>query len=106
MKDPIKVVIKKPGKEPEIAVIPNELKSLQKIVGGYIESVSLLNGVVMLVNESGKLLGLDENFIIRRPFADVIVGTAVFLGEDGEDFDDFPFEKYKDLEEVIDYDRA
>ena len=105
-KDPIKVLIKEPGKEPERAVIPNKLRSLQKIVGGYIEAVTMNDDVVMLINEAGKILGLEENFLISRPFRDVIVGTAVFLGVDGDDFTDFPIEKYKNLEEVNNNDRA
>lgn len=103
MTDPIKVLIKEPGKEPVLAVIPNDLKSLQKAVGGYIEVVQLHDDVVMAVNEEGKIIGLDENFRLKW---DTIVGPAVFLGIDGEDFDDFPSHKYKTFKEVIDYDRA
>ena len=37
----MKVIIKQPGKEPEVAEIENTLPALQQVVGGYIETVTL-----------------------------------------------------------------
>ena len=70
-------IIKHPG-QPE-----NSLKALQNLVGGYIETVSLPHGICMIVNEEGKLQGLQPNFRLDH---DLIVGTAVFVGVSGEDF--------------------
>ena len=37
------------------------LEEVQKIVGGYIEVVGLSDGNILVLNEEGKLCGLDEN---------------------------------------------
>jgi len=37
------------------------LEEMQKIVGGYIEIIQLGNGMVMIMNEEGKLDGLPVN---------------------------------------------
>jgi len=37
------------------------LEELQKLVGGYIEIVSLANGDLLVVNEDGMALGLPTN---------------------------------------------
>lgn len=84
----MKVVIKEPGYLPKEAQIENNLKALQNLVEGYIEHVNVNEDIGMIVNEEGKLRGLDPNFEFR---GDMIVGTAVFVGygEDG-DFADVP----------------
>ena len=47
-----------PGREPEMADIDNTLKALQQAVGGYIETVTLpRTGLVVIVNEEGRLMG-------------------------------------------------
>ena len=59
--DRIKVVIFEPGKPGRIDFIPNKLKNMQRVVGGYIESVHLTRELVFICNEEGRLLGLPEN---------------------------------------------
>lgn len=85
----MKAIIKEVGKSPRVEEIENELATMQKLVGGYIEVVSMGGGVALVVNEEGKLAGLPVNFGMGR---DVIVGTAVFVayGSDGD---------FKDLED-------
>ena len=79
----IRVLVKEPGKEAELREMPNTLKALQSAVGGYIETVTFAEDCTLVVNEEGKLKGLPMNF---RIFGDVIVGTALFVGVDGEEF--------------------
>ena len=79
----IRVLVKEPGKEAELREIQNTLEALQCIVGGYIETVTFAEDCTLIVNEEGKLQGLPVNF---RIFGDVIVGTAVLAGVDGEEF--------------------
>ena len=55
MAEKIKVIIKEPGKVPEIKTITNDLGALQSIVGGYIETVTLASDLVIICNEDGKL---------------------------------------------------
>lgn len=78
-------IIKEPGWAPEIVEIPDELENYQRIVDGYIECVRWDDDHVLIVNEEGKLRGLDKNF---RYGGDIIVGTAIWIGVDGEDFTD------------------
>ena len=80
----IKTFVKVPGSENIIAVgIDNDLESFQRLVGGYIETVPFEGDLVMIINEEGKLRELPPNFIWR---GDCIVGTAVFVRVDGDEF--------------------
>ena len=83
MEEKIRVLVKEPGKEAELRDIPNTLKALQSAVGGYIETVTFAEDCTLVVNEEGKLQGLPPNFLF---FGDVIAGTAVLAGVDGEEF--------------------
>lgn len=83
----IEVIEKLPGKAARIRMIDNTLKAFQDFVGGYIEAVTLPDGVVMICNEEGKWMGLEPNITITR---DVIVGPVLFCGASGEEFADVP----------------
>ena len=76
-----------------------ELKTLQKIVEGYIETVPTVLakewsgeegvGTVLIVNDEGKLQGLQLNrwaTDISALYNDVIMGNAVLMGVRGEEF--------------------
>ncbi|EHJ7843762.1 MAG: DUF3846 domain-containing protein [[Clostridium] innocuum] len=78
----IRILLIRPKEHPIVQEIENSLESLQNIVGGYIETVTL-DEAVMIVNEEGKLLGLEGN---RSYGADILVGNIVIAGvnEDGE----------------------
>lgn len=60
-----------------------QLEELQKIVGGYIEIVSLLDNEIMVINEEGKLADLPVNekatefYIEANGFDDYIVGDVL-----------------------------
>lgn len=75
----VRILIKKVGKPPETIEVLNELKTLQKIVGGYIENVNLPCGVILVCNEEGKIHGLPPNFNIEMT---TIVGDCFFTGFD------------------------
>ena len=78
----MKVIRKRPGEEPETIEIETTLAALQKEVGGYIEVIPL-DGMAFIVNEEGKLHGLPENFRFGN---DVLVGTVLLVGTDGDEF--------------------
>ena len=84
----MKVVVKKPKKEPEIREIKNDLKVLQEIVGGRIEVVRMpfSEDIYIILDEEGKVKGYDPNILFMR--GDVIVGTVIFVASTDEDFDD------------------
>lgn len=81
MKDKtIQVYVKRPGEKPKLKTIENELKTLQSIVDGYIEIVTLTKDLVIICNEDGKLLGLDYNC---RILGEDFVGPIIFAGKRG-----------------------
>lgn len=81
----MKVIIKQPGKEPEVAEIENTLPALQQVVGGYIETVTLAADCCIICNEEGRLQELPYNLT----FCGVsFVGTILFVGVAGDEFAD------------------
>lgn len=73
----MEIIIKEPKHAPYTATIDGTLKSMQSVVGGYIETVPFLPSVQMVCNEEGKLLDLPLNFNL---WGDPIVGTVFFCG--------------------------
>ena len=75
--------------------IENTLEALQSIVGGWIEIPYLSSklskeGIDVVINEEGKLIGLEPQIVvlkkgINRPL-EVVVGNCVFVShnEEGE----------------------
>lgn len=78
----ITIIKIEPHKEPEVITIPNTLQSFKGLVGGYIEGLGISPTAHMFVNEEGKLEGLEPN---RRFNNDILVGTILIVGVDGED---------------------
>lgn len=80
--DRIRVVVVEAGKLPVTQYIGKDLKSMQSIVGGYIEEINLDDSAVLVCNEEGKIQGLEAN---RRVGNDVIAGTFFIAGDDGSE---------------------
>lgn len=69
--------------------VENTLEALQEVVDGYIETVPILPGeAVMIVNEEGRLRGMAVNTIASIVSNRHIVGPALIVGVDGEEFTD------------------
>ena len=94
----IRVLKVEPSKHPEEFVLENELEVMQEAVGGYIDIVSLEGGVCILLNDEGKLIGLEGN---RRIGNDIIVGNFYVCGSNDEgelvSLTDEEMEKYTDM---------
>lgn len=88
-KETIRVIRKAPGCMAEWIEIPNELEALQREVGGYIEILPITTDAVIICNEEGKLKALRENVIV---FGELIVGTILITGRDGEELTDAPMD--------------
>ena len=88
----MKVIVKRPDEEyGRIVLIENKLKTLQQIVGGYIEVVSYRPNLLVICNEEGKFNGLEGN---RRIGRDIIAGVFYVVGEtDDGDLASLPQEK-------------
>lgn len=86
MNEKIRVIIKEPGKAPRYEEIENDLETLQMIVGGYIETVTLYDTVI-ICDEEGRLNGKVMNC---RLYGQQLCGTIIVAGIDGEEFADAP----------------
>lgn len=84
------------------ADIENTLEALQAAVDGYIEAVTLIPGkAVMIVNEEGLLRGMAQNPIASAVANTQIVGPALVVGVDGDEFTDFPAEIRQQIDELF-----
>ena len=83
----IKVLMVEPLKEPKAVTLKADLASLQKAVSigadyqGLIEIITIDDGVCILCNEEGKLIGLEGN---RRIGNDIIAGVFYVVGENDD----------------------
>ena len=90
----MKILLLNPNDPPVPTDIEGTLKSMQAIVGGYIQAVYPFEEPVALIcNEEGKLLGLELNRLLRHPETnavyDVIAGTCFLCSAppDSENFE-------------------
>lgn len=79
----MKIIVKKAGQMPEVKEVENELRVFNEIVGGYIETVSVIDNIFCVCNEEGKLKGLPMNMFLN---GELIVGDVFFCAFEGEDF--------------------
>jgi hypothetical protein len=80
----IRVLKVEPLKKPEVCYLDNNLDALQKAVSigadyqGLIEVLDLSSKVCIILNEEGKLIGLEPN---RRIEDDIICGVFYVTGQ-------------------------
>ena len=74
----IDVLIVEPDKRPYMKSIGDDLSSLQKEVGGYIEQFPLSDDCMIICNEEGKMMGLPLNRAVydteTKEMVDIIAG--------------------------------
>ena len=79
-----------PNKVPSRVELGNDLRSLQKAVGGYIEAVYPFDDpVALVVNDEGKINGLPLNRALRDEdghIYDVVAGSFLVVGLGESDF--------------------
>ena len=83
----IKVLIANPNEAIESLVINNTLADLQRLVGGYIETITLPTGQVLIINEDGAINGMILNRLVKT--GDRILalhGPIVVVRPNGDDF--------------------
>lgn len=86
----IRAIIKRPDeKYGHCTNISATLANLQRTVGGNIEVVPFSENAVLIVNEDGKALKLEPNFLM---FSGAIVGTIVLVGIENGEFTDCPID--------------
>ncbi len=82
------VMIKEPGESTwERREVDNTLRTFQGLVGGYIETVTIRDDLILIVNEEGVLEDLEPNLYVRGFW---LRGTIVAVGVKGEDFASCP----------------
>lgn len=80
----ILVVIKEPGKAPKVEpLFDNTLEAFQEAVGGYIETVTVADDLVIVCNEEGRLIGMPFNTTVCGVG---FVGTIMAVGVKGDEF--------------------
>lgn len=96
------VIVVEPEKKPYIKAIKTGLESLQREVSGYIEAVyPFEDPVALIVNEEGKINGLQFNRALRdedNHIYDIVAGTFLVVGLGDSSFASVPDElmdKYK-----------
>ena len=77
----IRVLKVQPQQHPEVFMLENKLEVMRTAVGGTIDIVTLDEHSCIVVNDEGKLIGLEGN---RRIGNDVIVGDFFVCGSDEE----------------------
>ena len=96
----MRAIYKYPGKDPQRVEIGNELGVLQQIVGGYIETVRISDNGILVMNEEGKLLGLEPNFYLGA-IGDTIVGPVLVVGKNGDEFADLPEDEAEEISRIM-----
>jgi len=84
-KEPVIKVLKvEPDKAPKLIEMPNELETMQEIVGGYIQVFPLADDVAIVCNEEGKMNGMELNRPIYYDgkIVEIIAGTFFIAGDD------------------------
>lgn len=78
-------------------LVPNDLHTLQELVGGYIETVTVRTEpeVVLICNEEGAIMDMPYNCIIacgddKGKFDCPFFGPILLVGADGDEFTDVP----------------
>lgn len=95
--DLIRVLVVEPNRVPYESEIVNTLEGQQKAVEGLIEYLYNDDDTIIVLNEEGKLNGMEGN---RRIEGDVLAGPFFIAGDDGEklcSLTDEQLEKYTDV---------
>lgn len=95
--DLIRVLVVEPNRVPYESEIVNTLEGQQKAVEGLIEYLYNDDDTIIVLNEEGKLNGMEGN---RRIEGDVLAGPFFIAGDDGEklcSLTDEQLEKYADV---------
>lgn len=90
----IKAIVKRPDETyGHVTYLSNNLKALQKVVGGHIETVTV-GKVVIICDEEGRDKESERNCAIPAGtmFPTMFYGTIAVVGIDGDEFADVPID--------------
>jgi hypothetical protein len=82
----IRVIVKEPGKEPEITEIPNNYDTISKTVNGLIDIIAMPSGdsIDIIFNDEFLYNGSEPNIAVPERET-VIRGTVIVVGYDKND---------------------
>ncbi|MHA2063902.1 MAG: DUF3846 domain-containing protein [Candidatus Thorarchaeota archaeon] len=95
----MEAIHKVPGQQAEFIVLDGSLDAIQHYVGGYFRPVTLFDGLVLLCNDDGNILGMEPNFPVQG--LGMIVGPVLFVREEKENYVSVVREDMKTLTETI-----
>lgn len=102
----IRVVYFPVNSEPKVIEITDKLSSYQNLVGGYIEVVPLpIADMIAVVNEEGKLQGLDFNRFLydqNKNIVDNLVGDFFVCYAPDEEFESVPDNMIETVKDYFD----
>lgn len=94
----IKMLVVEPHEPPYEALIADDYKAWQRVVGGNFEMVGIDKDIYIICNDIGKLIGLEGN---RKVNDDIITGTFMITADGGggevKDLTDEQIEHYTKL---------
>lgn len=98
--------IKNKSTKGEVIEIKNELEPMQEFVGGYIEVVPMLNGLVVVCDEEGSLKKyphcVDIDITINGQTACfAFVGNIFICGTDGEEFRGLSDDEIESMRQLV-----
>jgi hypothetical protein len=103
----IKVILLEPNKLARVEEIDASLEGMQSIVGGLIQPGYFFEEPVCVVlNEEGKMIGLDLNrgvYDEKKKLIDIIAGTAFICDCSGENFGSLNDEQIKKYSKMFRY---
>lgn len=70
--------------------IQEELHQMQAHIGGYMETVRLKDGGIMIIDEDGRHKRKKDNYIASILSGTKIVGTVLIVGEEEDYLTDVP----------------
>lgn len=79
----IRVLVKRPGLPLRAEVVENTLRSMQELVDGPIECVTVAENLAIVCNEEGRIRGLSPSASV---LGTQFVGPVAFVGVHGEEF--------------------
>ena len=90
----MKILEVRRGEVPDLKEIDGGLKSMQAVVGGYIEAIYPFDDdIAVVVNEEGKITGLPPNrFLVykKQNYVEPLCGTLFLCGLKKDSFADIP----------------
>lgn len=95
--DLIRILAVEPHRSPYESEVENTLRGLQRAIGGLVQYLPNGDGTVLVLNDEGKLNGMEGN---RRIPGDVVCGPFLVAGDAGEELgplDDGQLAKYAAL---------